>query len=217
MREIPTKVRKALFVTAILVGSLLVFGGYFYWQLTADFNNPALEGANSLDASEAKRKFKLLEGALTNAQRGFVRLSETEINSYLAERYQAGATNSDPRLIKCRLDLGANEVIVYCWVQKKVWGQEMELFWQRHFAVKHQKDGRMAFELTQMHLGNQELPKALWPHLQQSLGKVDSVFREKWDWLQSVPAFDILTNQASRTPEIQLFSYKPERKVEGKL
>jgi hypothetical protein len=213
MASAPSVAKKTLRVLLILLGVAVVFGGYFYLRLTADVELAGVQPPNGFDAQEAARKLKLFEQAKEGARKGFIRLTEVELNSYLRERYLGGfgktpsasaaATNG---LLDCRLDLATNRLTLFCWLEKERWKQRVGLCWTRTFGVARTND-RWTLNLQAMRIGDLDVPPRWWPRVQAALGQVDEVFTAESAWAAQLPAVELRANEFSQSPELRLYTY----------
>jgi len=213
----PTWVRRAYTATAIAALLALAAVAYFYFQVTADVYFEVSEGANSLDAKEAERKLGLYLEAEKIARRGFVRLSEVEINSYLQQRFfsdsdnEAGAEpplTSKTGLLKSRARLSTDALTWCCWIKKEWLGRSRIFVWQRTFEMIQNENGSPDLELTTMTVGSLDVPRPLWPTVEAAFGEVDAVFTNQVAWLTRLPTVEIKTNVFSSRPEVRLFTYR---------
>src|ERR1044072_2446585 len=81
----PTWVRRFYWTLGVAAGAGILFAFFLCWQVTADVE--AAKHSNVLDAEEAIRKLSRYDNACKVAQKGYIRLSEAEINSYLKKRF----------------------------------------------------------------------------------------------------------------------------------
>jgi hypothetical protein len=208
----PTWVRRLYYVLAVLSVLALLAICYGYFQLTASVIPDGVGRANVLDAQEAEKKLKLYMEAQKISRPGFVRLSEVEINSYLQRHYfsdsNGGTQREGARLVRTQAVLSPRAIIWYCWVEKDWLGCSTELVWQRTFELGRAKDGRCTFNLKAMKVGRVKVPKPLWDTVETSLGNVDGMFTDRFDWVTQMPALELKTNAASFKPELRLFTYR---------
>jgi hypothetical protein len=203
-----------LYVALSVAGTVgLLALGYSYFAITAEVDLSSFTKPNELDAKEAGRKLKLYQDALAISRRGFIRLSEIEINSYLHQHYfaedKSKATNApeaSPHLLAGRVELSNGGLVWYCWVRKNWFGRPFDLFWERVFELNQAQD-RWSFQPRAMRLGRLEMPSGAWTLVQRQLGAVDHIFTNQVEWLARLPTLEIKTNEASIKPEFRLFTY----------
>jgi hypothetical protein len=212
----PSWIRKLCLALALLLGLAIIALFYGYFQITARIDPEGVARPNPLEAKEAERKLDLYREAQKTSQRGFVRLSEGEINSYLQARYFSASRTSrvdsatspgSARLLKSRADLFDNTIVWSCWISKDWLGGSMELVWQRSFELVPEGN-RWDLRMKGMRLGDLNVPRKLWPVVDASLGGVDEVFINQFDWLTQLPTLEIKTNVFSSKPELRLFTYR---------
>jgi hypothetical protein len=198
----------------VLLGILVLVAGYWYMQFTAEVGSTSLESPNIFDAQEADRKLKLFEGAQRDAKKGFIRLTEIELNSYLREHYLGGfkkgaapGPESGQRgLLDCRLDLTRNGMVWHCWLHKPLWKHTARLYWERTFGLARAGD-QWTFALRSMRVGDVDVPRRFWPQVQGFLGGVDEVFVKQSNWVAQLPAVELRPNEFSQSPELRLYTY----------
>lgn len=210
----PTWVRKLAWTLTLLAGLGLIGIGYAYFQITAEIDRRSFGPLNDLDAKEAERKLKIYAEAFGTSRRGFIRLSEAEINSYLQEHYFAdsdkNSTNalaSGARLLDGRVELLGRGLTWSCWLRKPLLGQPLDLVWQRVMEL-NQHSTQWVFQTKSMWLGNVEVPPRFWPFVTQQLGEADLVLSNRHQWFSRLPALEIKTNELSAKPELRLYTYR---------
>lgn len=206
--QLSPKLVRFLMVLAILAGGVLLFAGYFYTQFTADVDIGAFERPTRYDAKEVRRKMKLLEDSRTNTVRGFIRLAEVELNSYLHERY--GGTNATAArtagLQRCRIDLTETNLTLICWIQKPWMGRSWNLVWQRSASLKPTASG-WDLEPQDMYVGRVRIPHAHWPKVEEALGTVDAAFVEDLRWLKAAPSIGLVPAEVTKRPELRIYNH----------
>jgi hypothetical protein len=216
MKARPSWIRKVYIALAMLAVAMVILFAYGYYQITSpiDLGGPRL--TNILDAKEAEKKLKLYKSARQVSERGFVRLSEVEINSYLQEHYFSSskgsgispAATASARLMRTHVLLTDEAVIWLCWMQKKWLGRSVDLVWQRAFEIVPDCEGNSTLRMTAMRVGQLDVPASFWGVMRSTLGEVDGVFTNQFNWLTRLPTLEIKTNAASFKPELRLFTYR---------
>lgn len=204
---------KSLRALLILAGLGILVLGYLYMRLTAEVIVPGAQSPTALDAQEATRKLRLFQEARADSKKGFIRLTEVELNSYLRAKYLGGfdrralpETALRHGVLECRADLDTNAVDWYCWVRLSRWEQQIDLCWVRRFRLAR-ADGRWTLELLGMRIGEVDIPSRYWSKVQTWLGEADALFAEDCSWLAESPAVELRPNEFSRTPELRLYTY----------
>lgn len=214
MKARPAWVRRVITSLWLAVALVMVAALYLYFKVTAEADTYSLKEPNALDAREANRKLGLYKKALEGPERsGFIRLSEVEINSYLRERYFAdqaksltNAPDSVPRLLESRVKLSGQEILWYCWVQKKWCGVSVPMVWRRNLELARGTNSPK-LATKSMTLGKLEVPLRYWPFVNRELGEVDRVFAEDRRWVEKLPRLEIRTNNQSAAPELRLYTH----------
>lgn len=194
-----------LLVLALVVGA----GAFGYFKITEEVETHVIDPGDGLDAMETRRKLKLLEDAAKRQARGYVRLSEPEINAHLAQQYK-GLTNDFGGLLHLRsaVDLGSGHFTLYTWVQKNV-GMPVEIAWQRTFEMTNSGPAD-SFKLISMKLGQLEIPEDRWPGVHKFLGGVDAVYSNEWALLKKLPVLEFRPIATGRGGfEARLYNYDP--------
>jgi hypothetical protein len=204
---------KSLRALLILAGLGMLMLGYLYVRLTAEVRFPGAQTPTAFDAQEAARKLRLFQEARAASKKGFVRLTEVELNAYLQSKYLGGfdrrplpETASRHGVRECRADLDTNAVDWYCWVRLNRWSQEVDLCWVRRFSLAR-ADGRWTLELHGMRIGEVDIPARYWEKVQTWLAAADALFAEDCSWLAELPAVELRPNEFSRNPELRLYTY----------
>jgi hypothetical protein len=193
-----------LVVTVGTIGSAL-------YLITRPLNVDFAQEPNAVEAHEANRKLKLLNDAQTAQKRGFVRLSEVEINSFLEGRYNSGKaaqTNGPIKLVKSGVLLGGDRVTFVTWHEAPIFGLNLPIVWQRVISPVKSTNG-WSFTLQSMRIGDLDIPAAYWSKLNAIFGHVDALFEERKEWLKSLPLVTLAHNEVSKSPEFRLYTYVP--------
>jgi hypothetical protein len=211
MRTPPAWLKKGVGVAALLAVGLFIATFYSYRQLTAPVNAKAFQRPTLWDLDEAMRKKKLFDEAKAASKRGFIRLSESEINAYLqgqeAELWpENGLERGGVQLVRARLALGEKTATWYCWVRRQWLGKPVEFAWQRTAAVQW-TNGTYHLELQSMRIGRVEIPQRFWDRVQEHLQPIDEESETYHQWLQQVPAFHISRNQMNQHKELRFYTY----------
>ncbi|MBI4657302.1 MAG: hypothetical protein HY735_00385 [Verrucomicrobia bacterium] len=219
MKARPAWVRRLITMVVLVAVVAVAILAYGYFRLTAEVDVGPVKEPNALDAKEADRKIEIYKNALAGAERGFIRLSEVEINSFLqrhdfgdAKTNAASAAMSSVRLVDCRLQLKPEHLIWYCWVRKGLFGWPVQVVWRRIVQFGRGKDG-WVLETKSMSVGSFDVPTRLWPVVHGELGEIDRLFLDRLRWLSSLPMIELRTNHTSPALELRLYTYpvsKPE-------
>src|SRR4051812_17235735 len=113
------RTKRVLFIVGLLF--LVVFVGALVgaYMISRD-PGFAFENPNAFEADRFVKKLAKYENAVTNQQKGFVRFSQAEINSYI----RRSMTNQPPEtnaaglhLRRIGIGLGNTNLMVYTWAQ----------------------------------------------------------------------------------------------------
>jgi hypothetical protein len=178
--------------------------------LTRDADLEFAQNPNSVEAHEAKRKLALFNEAQSAKRKGFVRFSEVEINSFLAqEQKKDSRTNSAVRLVRSSVLLTPPNITFVSWHTATVLGVNLPFVWQRTVNMNKGAEG-WSFSTRQMRVGTVTLPETCWPWAEKFFGHSDHIFNEREEWLAKLPEISLNHNDASRLPELRLYTYLPE-------
>ena len=195
--------------------AVLVVGGavgtYLYMQVTASVSISDTPAMKVEDSTEITRKLTLFEEALRTGRKGFVHLSQGEINAYveqfLAKELPNAATNSTSpyQLLKARAFLTAEGFVWVSWIRAtwKKWSREV--VWQRAFDLVWATN-QWDLRLRSMYVGQMRIPERYWTHANRYLGETDKLFTERTKWFTSLPAVQIWTNDFLKL-ELKLYNY----------
>jgi hypothetical protein len=193
---------------AVCIGAAGV--GYFYMQCTAVIRSSTSQTVKTSAAQEAARKLALFQD---KNRKGFVRLSEAEINAYLDDliarselQPATDGTNTTMSLVRSRAYLLPDGLVWNCWIKRKVGPTVRELAWQRLFRLVR-ADDRWDAQLSMMIIGRQRVWPWAWPWATSFLGNIDRPFRDKFGWLATAPALELKTNDLSLRLELWLYNY----------
>lgn len=203
-----TKVAVSLLLAISLIA--LLGAGWLCLELTAE---PALEftqDPNAVEAYHARRKLQLLESALEHNRRGYIRLSEAEVNSFLREAYHTNRVETNGvSILDSAILLREDGFSFITWLERPFFGRTVPFVWRREIALSP-PSGPPAFEVNSMHLGNIEIPSRWWPKVRELLGGADALFDSRRAWVQNLPALAISKNDLSNLPEFRLYTYVPQ-------
>ena len=197
-----------LTVLTLIVGAV----GFVLYQVTRPIDPGWVDKVNAPFLAEATRKIKLVTDAQKASKRGFVSLSEGEINAYIAEfakgALKAGAKTNAPGAIlqKSLLELSFDGITWDTALEKSFYGHPVDFVWQRTFSVELAKSS-IAFPLTEMRLGKISVPKKYWSQVQTAFGRIDDLYSSQLELATHLPAMAITTNDATRHPQLTLYSY----------
>lgn len=216
--------RRVLFFFGAIAALVVLLAAYYASRLLSDVEVAGLRPVNNFDAREAKRKIGALQSALKNGQVGFVRLTETEINSYLAKQYDrigpvplGWETPKPPpagrlSMGRCQVDLEDDEATVYTWIVYPFASTRLTLVWARTGKFK-QTSGKWAFEPTSMNIGSVEIPASLHSRVESWLGRTDESLNSEIQLLSEIPAIELRTHELSKKSELRLYSYAESNTV----
>jgi hypothetical protein len=203
--------RNSFLVVGGLISIVLVGAGVCLFLSTRDADIEFTQGPNSVEAHEAKRKLALFDEAQTAKRKGFVRLTEVEINSFLEEEQKKDAkTNAPVRLVKTGVLLNPPNLTVVTWHNAHVLGMSLPFTWQRTMSIAKSTNG-WSLAPRQMRLGTLSIPERCWPCVENVFGSCDRAFDDREQWLAKLPAVTLSRNEESKLAELRLYTYIPER------
>jgi hypothetical protein len=202
-----------LLLTMVMVGAV-VLAFMVSRDVPFDWENP-----NFVEGSEARRKLKLYETSVQGGQRGFLRLSQLEINSHLEsllsstnESTNAVAPEVDAGPVKLRrvaLGLTSTNMMLYSWGETRKFGLPLKFVVQRGLQI-HQK-GTNGWEISTefMKIGELEVSRKYWPKFDEYLEALDRPLLDKFSWRTNIQAMAVAKNELSQRQELRLYTYKP--------
>jgi hypothetical protein len=202
--------KRAFLVAGAVVLIGLVVGGFFYLRCTAVI--PPNESRVQMQSTvhEATHKLSLFR---SSQRKGYVRLTEAELNGYLDELVAetitptlASNANSSISLTRSRVQFIADGFVWNCWLKKTIGPVTREIAWQRLFELVRDQE-QWQLRLSAMKLGRQTVPPRCWDWVNLSFGELDKPFTEKFRWLCQVPAMELKTNELSLRLELKLYNY----------
>jgi len=206
------KTKKFLKILGGFLVLLLIGAVYLYFQFFADIDSGVGVSPNNIDSGEATRKLEIFRKALDVNRKGYIRLTEGEINSELYKFYSSKNDQkkvSLPDLSKCRVILDEGDVIILCWVRIDFIQGEKQIIWRRRFEIlPSNTEGRLS--LVSMYIGQIQLPEVLFPKVNQWLGNVDKSLRQNFAWALELPRIEISIVDESAEEELKIFTYYPE-------
>jgi hypothetical protein len=187
----------------VLVGLLILA-----WQLTRtdDFS---WEQANTVEAKEAARKLKLLNDGVAAGKKGFVRLSQIEVNSYLMGLGSSSTNEGRVHLTDVKVELTKSNFTLVSFGNVKVLRWPVPIAMQREFRITQEGTNQWAFPLDEVRVGDVKIPRQLWPYLAQLARRLDEPLGERLMWATNLPSLRIARNESTRDPELRLYTYKP--------
>jgi len=206
-------VKKFLICSTLLVGAAAAGVGSLGYMATRPVDFDWSDDPNKVELHEADRKLQLLKEAQESNTKGFIRLSEVEINSFLDNRHKMVSGNnadSSVELIRTAIMLSKSDVNLVSYIRKPVFGYPLHFVWQRSVTPKKDTNG-WTFVLNSMKVGTLEIPPKYWPKVDEFMGPIDSVFEERAEWLSKIPTIALTRNELTKRPEVRLYTFIPDQ------
>lgn len=207
-------VKKFFVLGSLLAIAVVAAAGSLVYMATRGVEVDWQQDPNKVELHEANRKMKLFDEAQSSKRKGFIRLSEVEINSFMENRFKmvsGSSAGSSMELHKSAVLLTGTNIHFVAWLEKPIFGYRIPLVWQRAITPIKETNG-WTFSVDQMKIGQLEIPKRLWPQVEELIGPIDTAFEEKKDWLAQVPSIALTHNELSHSPEVRLYTYAPDKK-----
>lgn len=205
------RTKRILFIVGILFVVVLVGALVGAYMISRD-PGFAFENPNAFEADRFVKKLGKYENALTNQQKGFVRFSQAEINSYIRQ----SMTNRPPEtnaaglhLRRIGIGLGNTNVMVYTWAQYKALGLPLKFCVQRGFRIDQNGTNEWQMPLESFKVGEVEVPRRYWDSANAFLRPIDEPAIEQFAWRTNIQAILVRKNEISDHPELRLYTYKP--------
>jgi hypothetical protein len=231
-------------IGAVLMAGL-IFGFYIYRGLTrvnstVDYGTPAF-----LEARSAADKLRIWEDSQKAKSIGFVRLTESEINSLLHWMLFSGKAKPlsafvDPPRVLRDWDTTARARMLpappasTCHLldvrvrfdpleRNLVWHSWVKKSWHGQSWTLHwerranltRSTNGWGFTCVGMRVGNLEIPEQYRPWVRQFLGEADAAMADMREWFENLPAVELALNATTEIPELKIYNY-PEPLVLSK-
>ena len=203
----------ALLLLVLVVGAL-VLAFMISRDVPFDWENP-----NFVEASEARRKLKLYETSVQSSQRGFVRLSQLEINSYLSSLINSTnkSTNAvegeivegPSKLRRVALGLTSTNMILYSWGEARKLGLPLRFVVQRGLRIQQKGTDPWEIKTEFLKIGELEIAPQYWSHFDSYLEALDKPLVDQFKWTTNIQAILVTKNDLSQRQEFRLYTYKP--------
>jgi hypothetical protein len=208
-----SQVKKVLILTTLLTGAIAAAAGSVVYLATRPVQIDWQQDPNKVELYEANRKISLFDEAQSTRRKGFIRLSEVEINSFLQNRFKmvsAADTNALLELKKSAVLLTGTNIQFVAWLEKPVFGYRIPFVWQRSI-IPVRENNKWTFAVQEMKIGQLEIPRRFWSQVEAFVGSIDAAFEEKRDWLAQVPSITLSKNELSHFPEVRLYTFLPDK------
>jgi hypothetical protein len=199
------------FFMAVLFGTVLYFAYMLSRDVAFDWEHP-----NIVEATAARTKLKKYDDSLARGDRGYVRLTQLEINSYLMTLRTNFATNKIEgtaavpiHLHKVGVNLGQTNFVLYSWGHAKVFGLSLPFVLQRGFGIQQEGTNHWEFPVEFMRVGDMDIPQEFWPRLEAIINDADAPLLAEMRWMTNIQAMLVTKNELSERPEFRLYTYKP--------
>jgi hypothetical protein len=210
------RTKRILLVFGLFLAVVVVGAGVLAFMVSRDvpfdWENP-----NFVEASEARRKLKLYDNSVEAGSRGFVRLSQVEINSYLMSMINptnkpvaAAEDIAGPvKLQRAALNLTSSNMVLHTWGEARKFGLPLRFVVQRGLRINQR--GTAPWEISKefMKIGELEVSKEYWPKFESYLEALDKPLLEQFKWTTNIQAILVAKNEVSQRPEFRLYTYKP--------
>ncbi|MGV3772490.1 MAG: hypothetical protein ACO1QB_06275 [Verrucomicrobiales bacterium] len=208
--------RKRWFILAPL---LVLFAASIFLavSITREPELQRLQIPNAVEAYEANRKLRILETSAKQSRKGFVRLSELEINSLLeptiAAKQKARSSGSTASIsnslpVKNAIQLTTTNFTFFSWHKQSTPVGAATLAFQRTLELRPGQPGTK-LQLTGMKVGRLAIPESLWTWMEAKLDPNRELVTSRLPWLNSAVSAQITQNELSKFPEFRLYSYMP--------
>lgn len=194
-------------ILGILFAALLLGLGILAYQLTrtVDFS---WEQANSVEAKEAVRKITLVRNGIEAGKKGFIRLSQIEINSYLMGAITNVSPGSGPKLTNVKVDLTKTNFTLVSFGEVKVINWPVQIAMKRNFRIE-QGTNSWEFPLDEVHVGDVKIPRRVWPYLSKLARRLDQPLGAQFAWATNIPAMRLARNEMSGDAELRVYTFVP--------
>jgi hypothetical protein len=206
--------KKALIGAGVLLALLVLAGAVLVFALTREIDPEWTHAPTKAELPEANRKLRLFTKARTDGTKGYIRLSEVEINSLLEDQLATSRTNSPgfpEDLLHAGVSLTRTNISWYYWEKKRLAGLPLPFSWQRVTSPTKSASG-WDFPVAQMYVGAVKLPVRCWQWADWFLGSPDGLFEERKSWLAHLPWMELTAGESTEATELKLYTYVPTKK-----
>jgi hypothetical protein len=205
------RAKRVLFIVGLLFVVLFVCALVGAYMVSRD-PGFAFENPNKFEAARFATKFNHYQNALTNGQKGFLRFSQAEINSYIKQ----SMTNLPPatngaglHLKKFGIGLTGTNVLVYSWGEFRFLRMPLKFVAQRAYRIEQDGTNQWQMHLESFKVGELEIPKRCWDSMGEFVRPLDQPLAEQFAWRTNIPALLVRKHEISERPELRLYTYKP--------
>jgi len=210
-----TRAKRITFIVGLLFGVLLVCALIGAYMLSRD-PGFAFETPNAFEARRFATKLDHYQNAFTNGQKGFMRFTQGEINSYIRQsmtNLAAAATNTPAtdglHLRKIGIGLSGTNLTLYTWGEYKKFSLPLKFVAQRTFRIEQNGTNEWKMPLESFKIGEVDLPKSCWDSATAFFRPLDEPVLEHFPWHTNIQAVLVTKNGLSERPEVRLYNYRP--------
>lgn len=199
------------FLFIIILGTIFYLAYMVSRDVAFDWEHP-----NVIEAGSARTKLKQYDNALARGDRGYVRLTQIEINSYLNGLRTNFSTNKIEmtgripiHLQRVGVNLGKTNFVLYSWGHAKMFGLSLPFVLQRGFGIRQEGTNQWEFPVEFVRVGDLEIPEEFWPRMEAMVHDADAPLLAEMAWTTNIQAMLVTKNDLSERPEFRLYTYKP--------
>lgn len=208
--------RRAYLAFVALALLLLAGAGYLGYMLTRD-PGIAWDEPNSVEADFAAKQLAFYKKSKAEGVRGWVKLTEVELNSYLqsALTNKLAATEAAPAmrfpvtLKRIGVSLHKRDLTIYSWGEIKVASLPVPFVVERTVAIQQEGANHWDLALQSLRIGEVEVPKRFWPNFAPTLQALDASVLSQLSWTTNINAMLVARNELSQRSELHLYTYAP--------
>ena len=216
MRKIRSdNTKRVYFAVAAFFGLILAGLGFLGYMLTRD-PGLAWEPPNPVEAELALKQIAFYKKSKAEGVRGWVKISEVELNSYL----QSVMTNqvADAEIPPTRfpmslkqvgVSLQKRELTIYSWGEARIASIPIPFVVQRTVSIHQEGTNRWDFPMQAVRVGEVEIPKRLWRKLGPTMRALDAPIIARLAWTTNINAMLVSKNELSQRSELHLYTYAP--------
>ena len=210
--------KRAYLAFVALVVLLLAGAGYLGYMLTRD-PGIAWDAPNALEAELAAKQLAFYKKSKAEGVRGWVKLTEVELNSYLqsaltntnkvAETDAAPAPRFPVTLKRIGVSLHKRDLTIYSWGEIKVVSLPVPFVVERTVSIQQEGTNHWDLALQSLRIGEVEVPKRFWPNFAPTLQALDASVLSRLSWTTNINAMLVAKNELSQRSELHLYTYAP--------
>lgn len=212
--------KRVILVITMFFAVVLGAGGYLFFMLTRD---PGIvwEPPNAVESNEALKNIAFYKKSKAEGVRGWVRISEIELNSYLRSiltndlsTIEIPPTRFPVKLKQVGVSLSKTNITISSWADAKLAMFTVPFVVQRTVVIHQEGTNQWDFPMQSVRVGEVEIPRRFWRRLGPTVRALDAPVMAGMAWTTNIEAMLVVQNPFSQRSELRLYTYKPIPEVD---